>query len=111
MKNEKADSSECYCYLRNVQDLQADGKTPYDRRFGEPPKGPVIPCNEYHPISAKDQSKLHNVVRRLYLEYSSGTHCSRENLEKEISWLQTEGEKCDASEVHPRRLRDNAEKW
>ena len=26
---------ECYCYLRNVQDLLADGKTPYQRRFGE----------------------------------------------------------------------------
>ena len=24
---------ECYCYLRNVQDLLADGKTPYERRF------------------------------------------------------------------------------
>ena len=29
-------SRECYCYLRNVQDLLADGKTPYERRFGEP---------------------------------------------------------------------------
>ena len=30
--NEKlwSDSMECYCYLRNVQDLLADGKTPYD---------------------------------------------------------------------------------
>ena len=27
---------ECYCCLRNVQDLLADGKTPYERRFGEP---------------------------------------------------------------------------
>ena len=24
-----ADSRECYCYLRNVQDLLADGETPY----------------------------------------------------------------------------------
>ena len=31
-----ADSVECYCYLRNVQDLLADGKTPNERRFGEP---------------------------------------------------------------------------
>ena len=35
-------SMECYCYLRNRQDL-SDGKTPYERRFGEPFKGPVIP--------------------------------------------------------------------
>ena len=31
-----ADSMECFCYLRNVQDLLADGKTPYERRFGGP---------------------------------------------------------------------------
>ena len=36
-----SDSMECYCYLRNVQDLLADGKTPYERRFGEPFKGPM----------------------------------------------------------------------
>ena len=34
-----SDFMECYCYLRNVQDLLADGKTPYARRFGEPSKG------------------------------------------------------------------------
>ena len=28
------------CFLRNVQDLLEDGKTPYERRFGEPFKGP-----------------------------------------------------------------------
>ena len=33
---------ECYCYLRNVQDLLAGGKTPYERRFGEPFRGPII---------------------------------------------------------------------
>ena len=31
-----ADSTDCHCYLRNVQDRPADGKTPYERRFGEP---------------------------------------------------------------------------
>ena len=31
-----ADSMECYTYLRNIQDLLSDGKTPYERRFGEP---------------------------------------------------------------------------
>ena len=31
-----ADSMECYCYLRNIQDLLSDGKTPYERRFGMP---------------------------------------------------------------------------
>ena len=27
------------CYLLNVHDLLADGKTPYERRFGEPFEG------------------------------------------------------------------------
>ena len=31
-----ADSMECYTYLRNVTDLFSDGKTPYERRFGQP---------------------------------------------------------------------------
>ena len=29
-----ADSMECCCYLRNIQDFLSDGKTPYERRFG-----------------------------------------------------------------------------
>ena len=43
-------------YLRNIQDLSSDGKTPYERRFGMPLDGPVIPFGvvaEYHLISAK----------------------------------------------------------
>ena len=47
---------ECCCYLRNVQDLPADGKTQYERRFGEPFKEPIISV-EYHPISPKDQTR------------------------------------------------------
>ena len=57
-----ADSMECYCYLRNIQDLLSDGKTSYERRFGMPFNGPVTPSGamvEYHHISAKDQSRLH----------------------------------------------------
>ena len=37
-----ADSMECCCCLRNVQDLLADGKTLHERRFGEPFRGPII---------------------------------------------------------------------
>ena len=42
-----AGSMKCYCYLRNIQDLLSDGKTPYERRFVMPFNGPVIPfwCN------------------------------------------------------------------
>ena len=47
------------CHLRNIQDLLFDGKTPYERRFGVPFNGPVIPFGsmvEYHLISAKEVS-------------------------------------------------------
>ena len=60
-----ADSMKCYCYLRNIQDLLSDGKTPNERRFGIPFDGPVIPFGamvEYHPISAKDLSGLHQLA-------------------------------------------------
>ena len=38
-----ADSMECYTFLRNVTDLLSDGKTPHERRFVQPFKGPIIP--------------------------------------------------------------------
>ena len=61
-------SLECYCCLRNVQDLLADGKTLYERRFGEPFKGPIILFGamvEYYPISARDQSRLHQIGNKV----------------------------------------------
>ena len=70
-----ADSVECYTYLRNVTDLLSDGKTPYERRFGQPFKGPIIPFGslvEYHPVTAKYQSRIHQfgkkVLPGLFLE-------------------------------------------
>ena len=57
-----ADSMECYCYIGNIQDLLSDGKTPSERRFELPINGPVIPFGamvEYHPIFAKNISRLH----------------------------------------------------
>ena len=72
-----ADSMEWYTYLRNVTDLLSDGKTPYERRFGQPFKGPIIPFGslvEYHPKTAKDQSRIHQfgkkVLPGLFLEYA-----------------------------------------
>ena len=56
-----ADSMECCCYLRNFQDQLSDGKTPSERRFGQPFTRPVIPFGamvEYNPISSKDLSQL-----------------------------------------------------
>ena len=63
-----ADSMECYTYLRNVTDLLFDGKTPYERRFGQPFKGPIIPFGslvEYYPVSAKDQSRIHQFGKKV----------------------------------------------
>ena len=72
-----AHSMECYTILRNVTDLLTDGKTPYERRFGQPFNGPIIPCGslvEYHPISAKDQSRIHQFGKKvlfgLFLGYA-----------------------------------------
>ena len=77
--NEKwwVDSMECYCCLRNIQNLLADRKTPYERRFGIPFNGPVIPFGamvEYHPLSAGDLSRLHQfgpkVLPGIFLGYA-----------------------------------------
>ena len=60
-------SMECYTYLRNVTDLLSDGKTPHERRFGKPFEGPIIPFGsqvEYHPITAKDQSRIHQCGKK-----------------------------------------------
>ena len=72
-----ADSMECYTYLRNVTDLLSDGTTPYERRFGQSFKGPIIPFGslvEYHPKTAKDQLRIHQfgkkVLPRLFLGYA-----------------------------------------
>ena len=72
-----ADSLDFFTVLRNIQDLSSDGKTPYERRFGEPLKGPIIPFGsffEYHPITAKDQSRIHQfgkkVLPGLFLGYA-----------------------------------------
>ena len=59
---------ECCCYLRNIQDLLSDGKTPYERRFRMPFNGPMIPFGamvDYHPISAIDLSRLHKFGKKV----------------------------------------------
>ena len=68
---------ECETYLRNVTDLLSDGKTPYERRFGKPFEGPVVPFGslvESHPVTAKDQSRIHQfgkkVLPGLFLGYA-----------------------------------------
>ena len=86
-----ADSMECYTYLRNVTDLLSDGKTPYERRFGKPFEGPIIPFGslvQYYPISAMDQESI-NLERKSCLDCSSDTHWTRREFGRVTYWLQT----------------------
>ena len=46
-----ADSMECDIYLRNVTDLLSEGKTPYEIRFGQPFKRPIIPFGSLAEVS------------------------------------------------------------
>ena len=60
---------ERYIFLRNVTDLFSDGKTTYERRFGQPFKGPIIPFGslvEYHPLTATDQSRIHQCEKKVF---------------------------------------------
>ena len=106
-----ADSVECYCFLQNIQDLLSDGKTPFERRFGIHFNGPVIPFGamvEYHPISANDQSRLHQFGAKVlpgmflgYALYAVGIW-KGDIMVADIEEL----EETDASELHARRLKN-----
>ena len=107
-----ADSIECYCYLRRIQDLLSDRRTPYERRFGEPCKGPIIPFGslvEYHTISAKDLSRLHQFRKKVLPGIFLGYVLHAERLWKGDLMVADieELEKMDASEIHARRLNAN----
>ena len=72
-----ADSMECKTHLRNIQDLLSDGKLHTRDVLENHFKGPIIPFGslvEYHPITAKDQSKIHQfgkkVLPGLFLGYA-----------------------------------------
>ena len=100
---------ECYTYLRNVTDLLSDGKTPNERRFGQPFEGPIIPFGslvEYHPVTAKDQSRIHKfgkkVLPGLFLGYAlyAGGIWKGDVLIADLEELET----MDASEIYSKRL-------
>ena len=104
-----ADSMQCYTYLRNIQDLLSDGKTPYERWIGMPFNGPVIPLGamvECHPISAKEKSRLHQFGPKVlpgiflgYVLYAEGIW-NGDIMVADIEEL----EEMDASELYARRL-------
>ena len=84
-------------------------KTPYERGLGESFRGPTIPFGamvEYYPISTRDQSRLHQVAKKvllgIFLGYALivGGLWKRDILIADIEEL----EKMDAWEIHPRRI-------
>ena len=87
----------------------SDGKMPYERRFGQPFKGPIIPFGslvEYHPITAKDQSRIHQFGKKVllglflgYALYAGGIRKS-DVLVADLKELET----MDASEIYSKRL-------
>ena len=105
----RADSMECFCYLRNIQDLLSDGKTPCERRFGMPFNGHVIQFGamvEYHLCLRKDLSRLHQfgpkVLPGIFLGYvlCAGRIWKGDIMIADIEEL----EEMDASELHARSL-------
>ena len=100
---------ECYTNLRNVTDLFSDGKTRYERRFGQSLKGTIVPFGskvEYYPVTAKDQSRIHQfgkkVLPGLFLGYAlyAGEIWKGDVLVADIEVL----ESMDASEIYSKRL-------
>ena len=87
----------------------SDGKTPSERRFGEPFEGPIIPFGslvECYPITAKDQSRIHQfgkkVLPGLVLGYAlyAGGIWKGDIVVADIEELET----MDASQFYSKRL-------
>ena len=100
---------ECYTYLRNVTDLLSDGKTPCERPFGQPFIGPIIPFGskvEYHTITAKDQSRIHQFGKKVLPGLFLGDALYAGRIRKcdvLIADLE-EMETMDTSEIYSKRL-------
>ena len=99
---------ECFTYLRNIQDLLSDGKTPYERRVGEFFKGPIIPFGslvEYHPITAKDQSRIHQFGKKVFPGLFLGYALYAGRIWKGDIWVADleELETMDASEIYSKK--------
>ena len=91
---------ECDCDVRNIHDLVSDGKTPYEKRFGMPFNGPVIPIGamvEDHTISVK---KTYRDSINLVQKSWPSIIWKNDMLVKDMRQL----EKMDASEIHAKRL-------
>ena len=107
-ENGWAGSMEGCCYLRNIQDLLSDGKTPYERRFGEPLKrtsNSIWFVAEYHPISVEDLSRLHQFGKQVLPCISLGCALLAERIWKGDILIADieEWEQMDASEIYAKK--------
>ena len=102
-----------YLSAKHTRDLLSDGRTPHERRFGQPLEGSIIPFGslvEYHPISAKDQLRIHQfgkkVLPGLFLGFAlyAGGIWKGDVLVAYLEELET----MDASDIYSKRL--NAKK-
>ena len=110
---------ECYTYLRNVADLFSDGKTPYERRFGQPFERPVIPfgsLDECHFMTAKDQSRIHQFGKKVlpglflgYALYAGGSWkgdvliAALEELETMDAEIYSKRPQCDRGDIFTKK--------
>ena len=100
---------ECHCSLRNVHDLLADWKTPYERRFGESFEEPIIPFGatvEHLPNPERDKARIHQFGKKVLTGILIGNALIAVRIWKGdilIADIQ-ESESFDASEIYPRRL-------
>ena len=72
------------CYLM--------GRRPVKDVFGQPFKGPIIPCGslvEYHPITAKDQSRIHQFGKKVLPGLFLGYALYAGEFGRVTYWLQT----------------------
>ena len=106
-----SDSMECCCYLRNVQDLLAYGKTPYERRCGESFKRTSYSIRRTSGISPKlrerdTKRESINSERKYFQNCFIGYPLIAGGIWKGdiLIAVVEELEKLDASEIYPRRL-------
>ena len=94
------ETSQIYCLM---------GRRPMKDVLGQPSNGPIIPFGslvEYHPITAKDQSRIHQfgkkVLPGLFLGYAlyAGGIWKGDVLVADLEELET----MDASEIYSKRL-------
>ena len=98
--------------LRNIQDLLSDGKTHKKDGLENHSKGQKFLFGamvEYHPISARDQSRLHQFCKKVLSGICLGCELIAVRIWKGDILIADieELENMDASEIYPRRSNAN----